>query len=53
MPISTEGSDSFYTIVVVVETYLRVHILSRFGHARTRAQPLAWPVTLSVAGKKD
>ena len=30
--------------------YLRVHIHSHFGHARSRAQPLAWPVTLSAAG---
>ena len=25
--------------------YLRVHILWSFGHAHSRAQPLAWPVT--------
>ena len=31
--------------------YLRAHILSSFGHARSQAQPLAWPVTLSTAGK--
>ena len=30
--------------------YLRVYIHLRFRHARSRAQPLAWPVTLSVAG---
>ena len=30
--------------------YLRVHIHSSFGHARSRAQPLAWPVD-SVRGK--
>ena len=32
--------------------YLRVYIHLRFRHARSRAQPLAWPVTLSVAGVK-
>ena len=26
------------------ETYLRAQILSSFGHARSRAQPLAWLV---------
>ena len=30
--------------------YLRVHIPSSFGHAHSRAQPLAWTVTLSAAG---
>ena len=30
--------------------YLRVYIHIRFRHARSRAQPLAWPVTLSAAG---
>ena len=30
--------------------YLRVHIPSCFGHARSRAQPLAWQVTLYAAG---
>ena len=29
--------------------YLRVHIHSHFGHARSRTQPLAWPVSLSAA----
>ena len=33
--------------------YLRVYIHLRFRHARSRAQPLAWPVTLSVAGISD
>ena len=27
--------------------YLRVHIHSSFGHARSRPQPLAWSVTVS------
>ena len=26
--------------------------MSNFGHACSRAQPLAWPVTVSVAGGK-
>ena len=30
--------------------YFRVHILSSFRHACSWAQPLAWPVTVSVAG---
>ena len=30
--------------------YLRVHIPSSSGHARSRAHTLAWPVTLSAAG---
>ena len=29
--------------------YLRVHIASSLGQATSRAQPLAWPVTLSAA----
>ena len=33
--------------------YFRVHILSSFGHACSGAQPLAWPVTVSVAGGKS
>ena len=38
------------TKIVVDETYIRVHILSSFGHACLRAQPLAWPMTVSEAG---
>ena len=34
----------------ITEMYLRVHIPSSFGHARSRAQLLAWSVTLSAAG---
>ena len=30
--------------------YFRVHILSTFKHACSRAQPLSRPVTVSVAG---
>ena len=30
--------------------YFHVHILSSFGHACSQAQPLAWPVTVSVVG---
>ena len=30
--------------------YLRVHIRSSFGHARSQSVTLAWPVTLSTAG---
>ena len=26
------------------------HTFKRFGHAHSRAQPLAWPVTVSAAG---
>ena len=33
--------------------YLRVYIHIRFRHARSRAQPLAWPVTLSAAGGSE
>ena len=32
--------------------YFRVHILSSCGHACSRVQPRAWPVTVSVAGGK-
>ena len=32
--------------------YFRVHILSSFGHAYSRAQSLAWLVTVSMAGGK-
>ena len=39
-----------YMLVVVVEIYLRVHILSSFGHTRLQAERLAWPVTLSEQG---
>ena len=35
--------------LVVVKLYLRVHIPSSFRQARSQAQPLAWPVTLSAA----
>ena len=34
------------------ETYIHVHILSSFGHARSWAQPLAWQVIVSAAGGK-
>ena len=32
--------------------YFPVHIRSSFGHACSRAQPLSWPLTVSVAGGK-
>ena len=31
---------------------LRVHIHTSFGHACSRAQHLAWPVTLSAVGAR-
>ena len=33
-----------------LEAYPRVHILSSFGYAHSRTQPVAWPMTLSAAG---
>ena len=44
--------SSVIWLLLLLETYLGVHILLCFGHACSRAQPLAWPVTVSAAGGK-